>query len=193
MKAQANNLRVWLARYKPTTLRVATPGGEREISCAGKWSESAKTALAMQATKLEALDSKGKVIAYAELEAIEDEEMATRAPAVVPTTALQSDLLVVSQLLANAYRHSTDVAFTQMCEIMRIAFQRLDKVETVLQRTTLARLNQRVSSGRKDEDEESDGINLETILGTIIQGKIAASVGHQAPVANGAAPSGEVE
>jgi hypothetical protein len=163
------NLVRWLSQQpQPETIRCVTAEGERAIRVDRKakrpWGEASRAIETLNATRVEALDSKGNILRVSELavaRAVEDSQ---------PTSQLQSDLQVMSQLLARAYEHSTQVAFAQLCEVVRIAFARLDGLERAWVRT----LNQQATASETEAPAEGDS-TLQMMLQAFMQGQMQAA------------------
>jgi hypothetical protein len=163
------NLVRWLSQQpQPATVRCITAEGDRAIRIDKKakrpWGEASRAIETLQATRIEALDGQGNILRVFELEVSSSAEDAT----LRPTSQLQSDLQVVSQLLGRAYEHSTQVAFAHLCEVVRIAFGRLEGVERAWVRT----LNQLASSSEQGPATGEDSMGVETLLQAFMQGQL---------------------
>jgi hypothetical protein len=170
------NLVRWLSQQpQPVSIRCITAEGERAIRIDRKakrpWGEASRAIETIQARRVEALDGQGHILRVSEIEATRSNEEA----ATVPTSQLQSDLQVLSQLLGRAYEHSTQVAFAQLCEVVRIAFARLDGLE----RAWVRSLNQQAASVEPSEAAGDDG-TLSAMLQAFMQGQVARAQNESA-------------
>jgi len=145
---QFNQVRKFVQRAKPQSVRVQTQAGERIVAAAtGQWSQITKTILLMHPIALEALDGKEHVLSSLKL----DFSDAGEGEVIESKGQLQSDLVLMSKLLADAYKHSTQVAFGQLVEVVRLAVDRLDRVEAAYLRSF--KKAARRAAGEEDEEE----------------------------------------
>jgi hypothetical protein len=177
------NVARWLSQQpQPVTIRCATPDGERTIQINAKakrrWGEAARAIDTFEATRIEALDGQGTVLRVCDIELPTHEE--ERPP--VPSSQLQSDVVVImnhlATHLAHAYEHSTQVAFSHLCEVVNIAFARLDGLERAW--TRMLNLQMKTAQG-PEEQAEAGEVNLNALLqhfgASFLQGKLAGPQG----------------
>lgn len=167
------NLRSFLMRHpRPATIRVrGLDGNERSIAVDPKlpWVQVAGYVASLEPEVVEVLDPEGRIIrgtSFAELDENEESEdpIAYAAPAAAsqlshrmqaPTDPQSAQLVLFAQLLADAYRHTTDVAFDKMIGLFEQVNKRYETTEKALDRVhkTVERLlDNRVS--RAEEQEE---------------------------------------
>lgn len=132
----AKNLRGWLLQQpRPVLLRVTTDGESQEVKPQRSYRRTADSLDALNPDLIEALDTDGKILRACNLR----EPEATRSDAKVPSE-LAGDpeaamLTHFANLIARAYEHSTEVAFSRMVEVFERMNDRADGIESRLERT----------------------------------------------------------
>lgn len=135
-------IRSWcLQQPRPSTLRVKSGKEVNDIPIVAgvPWSQYAKTVFALAPDTLQALDDKGNLLRVINPDDDDDDEPAAAAPA---TAAAANAAIVVdpetarfqlfATLIAEAYRHSNDVAFNKLVEIANIMGKRGESLERSL-------------------------------------------------------------
>jgi len=161
------NLRSFLMRHpRPANLRITTiDGASRTVTVDPKipWVQLANYVAELEPESIECLDGAGTVLrgtAFDDLDESEgdDLELAPPTPSLAaslvsrvkpPTDPQSQQLVLFAQLLADAYRHTTDVAFDKMISLFEQVNKRyehtekaLDRMQKIVERLTEARLEQ---------------------------------------------------
>lgn len=118
MSAAAKIRGFLLQKPKPTQVRV-TGDGEPEVIAVGRsYSRLAETIDALNVDLVECLDARDKVLRAMRLSDAETTSSdSPPLPAVLATDPNAAMLTHFGSLLANAYKHSTDVAFSKLVDI----------------------------------------------------------------------------
>lgn len=185
-------LRSWLLPSpRPVSVRVKCGKETHELNVAGQtWAKVAQSIIALEPDRIEALDAEGKVLRVCKPQETDDDEAPAEAsPApVVPAHAYDPETLrfeLVAKLLADAYKHSTNVAFDKIVDIVNAQNRRAESLERSLQASE--RLLRRQIEDQADEiaeaREEAEKGPLGG-LGDLVQGFI----GGQQKAAEGAPP-----
>jgi hypothetical protein len=156
-------IRYWLMkRPRPTTVRVVVGKdvSEMQFDPRTSFARTAESLDAMDADRLEALDLNGKLIRAckpAEMEDSPDAEPEAEPPP-EPTTAVSTDpetarFVLVANLIADAYKHSNEVAFARLVDIFDRSNKRSENVERSLDH--MRRLLDREAEARLEEAEDA--------------------------------------
>jgi hypothetical protein len=129
------NLKTWLRR-QPQPVAVLADDTRVEVpDTPRKWADLEETLATLAPSKLVALDAKGATLRAVQL--TENE-----APAAKPATPLQSDLQVLSALLAQAYKCGAETATNALSastkantELVTLVTGRLNALEVAWQKT----------------------------------------------------------
>jgi hypothetical protein len=187
-------IRTWLmANPRPVSIRVKPADGSEtrivDVSPGVTWSALADSVHALDPELLEALDGEGKISRVArpeeepdegEAETTEQTQVAANVSAAVANADAETQrLLVFGQLLAQAYRHSTDVAFERMVALFEACNRRSETLERSLDAMTRL-LNRAV---REQYDAASTALanvpeegGLGGLISAFLQGKAKAEV-----------------
>ncbi len=152
--------------HQPKTLVIA-PQGTR-----GLWRDLAKTVIAMQPELVEALDEKGNVL-RALRPGEDDEEDEEDGPEVTTDDPETARLIIFARLIAEAYRHSTDVAFERLSSLFDSVTRRAESTENAL------RTSERMIQRQALEAAELAGAG-EAATGTFEQEMLKAFLSGQA-------------
>lgn len=189
----------WL-RKQPlcVALRCATPLGERILrldrTAKRPYAEAWSSLRAMNAQQVESLDDKGTVLLALRLEP-EDESDEEPESEPVPVNAEGAQLVLLSKLVAEAYRHALEAikedhatAFGNMVRLFEAGNARSQSLERSLatMERSLARVYSRLSN-QEQQGESSDDNPLNAMMATIAQ-KMGA--GMAAPPAPSPKPNG---
>lgn len=194
----AKAIRYWLMRRpRPTFVRVVVGKEVSEMTFDARTSfaRTAESLDAMEADRLEALDAERKLIRATKPAELDDEPEAEpeaeQPPA--PVGAVVTDpetarFVLVANLLADAYRHSTEVAFAKLAEITDRMTRRTESTERTiesLRRYMLAEAQEKL----EDAAEREPGL-LEQLAGAVAGGiqlgkDGAAPAAPAAPAPNG--------
>jgi hypothetical protein len=165
------NLRGFLMRHpRPATIRVQLlDGTDRTVTVDPKipWVQLAAYVADLEPESIECLDPEGTVLRGTHYEHLDDSSddddgllpapmAATTARVQLPEDPEGKRLVLFAQLLADAYRHTTDVAFDKMIGLFEQVNKRYEHTEKVVDRLyrTVERLTeQRIAAAQKEEDE----------------------------------------
>jgi hypothetical protein len=144
----AKEIRAWLLQApKPDSVRTTTADGEVQdlaITKSGSWMGLAETLHALRPELIEALD--GNRVLLRALRPLEHEPgpdaSRSSAPARAQAVALQQPMdpetmrfQVVANIVAEAYRHATDVAFERLVSLFEAVNRRSESLEHSLEST----------------------------------------------------------
>jgi len=179
----------WLrAKRGVVALRAQTDQGEKTVTIGTsrrRFSEAETTLTQLGTSSVEALDKSGNVIAvFSDFEAGASDDAVNEAKRkkelrdLASATAEGRALYLMAQLLADAYKHSTNVAFERMVDIVGLQNARaqsqeksLSHLEKVLAR--VAAQAAKAQAGTDDEDEQPEGNVLEVLASSFMQGQLA--------------------
>lgn len=102
-------------------------------------------------------------------------------------------LFVVAGLIADAYRHSTDVAFERLAELVEASNRRAEAVDTAresIYRSHVRQLEQQVRSLGQEPPEGPNDL-ASTMIGSLISGAFAGAHGGGAPAGAVDVPNGK--
>ena len=122
---------------KPAAVRVSREdGGEPQTLTPRNYAKCAESIAALLPDLVECLDSKGGLIRAMRADGVEanpsdDVEL----PKALATDPLAAAFMMYGRMLAKAYEHSTEVAFTKMVELADRMNERSDSIERRLERT----------------------------------------------------------
>jgi len=186
-------LRGWLLRQpRPTTVKVVTLDDQHHevsIDPGVSWMALAQSIHALSPDRIEAYDKDGKVLrAVRPLEATAGpEHIGTAAPLVLPPGSDPQAVLLLhfADLLAGAYRHSTEVAFERLVGLFEAVNARSESLERSLD--TTHKLLRRAYQEQIDAEPPAEKGDL---LQEMVQGFVSAT--QHAPNGNGnGAPNGK--
>lgn len=107
-----------LQKPKPSSVRVTGEGEPETIAVGRSYSRLAETIDALNVDLIECLDASGKVLRALRLSSSESQRAETPSlPAVLANDPHAALLTHFGSLLANAYQHSTEVAFQRLVDI----------------------------------------------------------------------------
>lgn len=198
--ARTRVIRAWLLQQpRPHSVRVMTGDEDHTIDVGHqKWAAIATSVDALEPDKIEALDDKGKLLRACradQLEINDDESEDSSTPDKKEAKRTERDQLAViaaqtemmrefARLLADAYKHSTSVAFEKLAEICNIFAKRGDSLEKSLASTE--RLLRRAYDEAANIGEEgAEPSLLESMVNAFMAGK------EQAAPANGKRTNGK--
>lgn len=152
MAQTATEIRGWLLQQpRAAKLRVITTDDQHHevaVSSGVSWMAIAQSIVALGPALVEAYDGEGKILrAMRPLEQGHDVSSATPLPLALPASTDPSAVMLVhfSDLLAAAYRHSTDVAFERLSSLFEQATKRAEALERIVEsmhRASLRRIDQ---------------------------------------------------
>jgi hypothetical protein len=198
-------IRNWLLKPpKPHSLRVTSGDDTQTLEFGNqKYAAIAASIEALDPDKIEALDPNGKLIRAIKAEqfeepASEDDDGAPTAAAKTNAKQLEREMAMLSkfgELLADAYKHSTTIAFGKMVELFDATAKRGESLEKSLAATErLLRRAYEEGAGNKEEGEPS---LLETMMSTFVAGQkdgsVEKAIGTAAGKSNGKTTNGKVQ
>jgi hypothetical protein len=186
-------LRGWLLRQpRPVTIRIVTPDQQHhELTIDGSWQSAAESVLALGPELVQALDGQGKL-----LRAVRPAEEARDQPGSSPSTVASTPLppnadpqtVMLSHfadLLAAAYRHSTEVAFDRMVSLFEAVNRRSEALERSLDTTHRLLRKAWEEQVAAAADKETDP--LTEMVGAFMGGQQAGASETHPSASNGAA------
>lgn len=193
----AKAIRGWLlCAPKPTAIRVHSSDGQaHEIECSGQsWQSIAASVEALQPELVEALDAGGKLLRAmrpADQEPSAPERSSSSSGSALPGADAETQRFVlVAKLLAEAYHHSTEVAFARIVDLFDATNRRSESTERAresMYRAQVKALEDQIRAlGEQPETTEGGLGLLEQMAGMFFGGVQAPS----APPTNGAATNG---
>ncbi len=185
-------MRGWLlCQPRPSSLRI-TGGDEQahkfEITQGMRWTEAAQSVMALQPELVEALDDKGQLLRAIRPNDVEEEEEEGVSAEVlsIPADPESQRLVIFAKLIADAYRHSTDVAFDKLGALFDAVVRKSESQEktiSALDRMLQKLVLEKVANAAGEGGEEGGPLTLESLFGSFMQGKMAGAADK---VANGA-------
>ena len=180
----AKRIRTWLlANPRPAKVKVlsGTDGESRivEISPGVPWTTLAESVHALDPELIEALDGEGNTLRSVKPE--EEPEPPPPEQISIPqgVDGGTQQLLVFAQLLAGAYRHSTDVAFERMVSMFEACNRRsetlensLDSMVKLLRRAVQDSVDAQLSAAAGGGGEEGLGGLIRAFIEGKMQGEL---------------------
>ncbi len=182
------DIRGWLlCQPHPSSLRIlGADDAEHKfaIENGSSWVRVAESVHALQPVLLEALNAKGELIrATRPNEVDEEEEEQTESFAVSDPESQR--LIVFAKLLADAYKHSNDVAFDKLASLFDATNKRAESLEKTVQAVMRMREKQ-IIDGAAEVDAEGP-LTLQDLLMGFLQGQQQAKIEGAAKAAATAA------
>jgi|SRR5581483_1377962 len=173
-------IRGWLLQHpRPVTLKVvASDDRHHEVSVGGSWMAIAQSVHALSPTLIECHDEKGKIIRAVRPQ---DDDNTGEAKQAMPLQLQNVDpqsaqLIHFADLLAAAYRHSTDVAFERLASLFEAVNRRSESLERMVDKLVREKIREQLDvSPEAPEGSE---------LGELVKGFVQAA--QQAQHDNGA-------
>jgi hypothetical protein len=178
---EASDLRSWLiSKPRPSLVRFSSSSGETgqvEITDHTKWIEIAGTICAIDPDLVEAIDAKGAVI-----RAVRADDLPTSSASSTSSSSSSSEgetieihdaesqrLVIFARLIAEAYKHSTEIAFDKLGALFDSTTKRAESLEKTVQ----ALLRRRpVLDDQAEEPETFE----QTMMQALLQGKLQGEV-----------------
>jgi hypothetical protein len=173
----------------PRPARVIIISGDQkhqlDLVAGARWIEVAKSVMALQPDRVEALDAKGSLIRVVRPgdqpeDDDEDEDDDEGDLEAIPDAESQR-LITFAKLIANAYEHSTNVAFDKLGSLFDAVVRRSESQEKTI--GTMDRLVQKLmlekaaSMGASGETSEDGGpLTIESLIGAFLSGKAQSAV-----------------
>lgn len=182
-------IRGWLLQHpRPVTLRVvANDDRHHEVSIGGSWMAIAQSVHALSPTLIECHDEKGKIIRAVRPQDDEntgDNSSKHALPLQMPSSVdpQSAQLIHFADLLAAAYRHTTDVAFERLASLFEASVRRSESLERTIDKLVREKIRAELD-GTPPEAPEPDQ------LSQMVQGFMQAAQAGQHE--NGATPNGK--
>lgn len=191
----AKALRTWLIQQpRPASVRATSADGVPNaiaIDPAASWVATAESIAALDPTLVEALDDKGTIL-RAKKAADLDPEGATNAGTAGYAARARSDdpetqrLIVFAGLLAEAYKHSNEIAFARLVDMFDAVNKRSEALEKSL--ATSERIMRKTweDSVLQRAEGEGSGSLLEQLIAGYAQGQMQGKAEKAANGVNGA-------
>jgi hypothetical protein len=184
-------IRGWLlCQPRPASLRITNDDQAShtlEIKPGQSWAQTADSVHALKPELIEALDATGKLIRAVrpgEVDA-EGEDSPEEGIPVLANDPESVRLMMFARLLADAYKHSTDVAFERLADLFEAVTSRAATLERTLDgmNRMMMRQAQEVADGGGEEGDSFEAMMMKAFM----QGKAKASAEKTAKT-NGAVP-----
>lgn len=191
-------LRTFLMKHpRPTRIDVGTTSGEvkrLDVSPDVTWSHLADAVEILQPVTVQCIDSEGTVLRAIKHEDLDiDEREPAAAPSVQPYMARMqlatpqdpqsAMLLMFAQLLSDAYRHTTDIAFARMVDLFEAVNTRHASTERSLE--LMHKLLRKALETAGTTEPEAAPDMLGNMLGAFLQsqgeGQAAATAAKKPP------------
>jgi hypothetical protein len=192
----ARALRGWLlTQPRPVTIRVAADDGNAhmiKVERGASWAKIATTVAALQPELVEALAADGSLIRAVRPDEVAAEDAGDEDPTAIPAVLAQDTenarLIIFAKLLADAYKHTTDVAFERLANLFEASTKRSESLERTVD--AQSRQIQKLILDQIQEAGADAGpggeLTLETMMSSFLQGKAQAKA-----KANGVPPEGD--
>ena len=192
----AKQIRAWLlAAPKPDAIRTTTADGEVQdlaITKTGSWMGLAETLAALRPELVEALDAKGtllRALRPLEHEPATETSRSSAAPragaAIVAADPETVRFQIVASIVAEAYRHATDVAFERLVSLFEAVNRRSESLEhsleathKMLKRAWEEQVEAQAEAASARVEAEADPLNA--MVGAFVQGQAAAKAAETA-------------
>jgi hypothetical protein len=166
----SDDLREWaMAQPRPALIKVEVrDGAVHEVVCQGPWTKVGDTLFALQGELLHAMTSDRQILRTIRPNDHSADWSEGRPPApqggpeVIPVPTADPEtqrLVVVANLIANAYRHATDVAFSQLVQLVEASSARSEAVERArdqLHRAQIRQLEEQLRAHGAEPTESGD-------------------------------------
>ena len=190
------SIRAWLMiAPRPKAVRVSSEGvAPQNIATPDgtKWIQVAESIAALQPELVEALTAEGGTIRAMRPDELDADEDATEDTIPVNVNdPLSVQLITISRLLADAYRHSTDVAFDKLLAMFDASTRRQESLERSVD-TMNRMLNKAIADNLQAQidgaNTQSGGSFFEQLVASFMQARAQGEAAKQAATAppNGA-------
>lgn len=189
MNNRTRLIRGWLLQQpRPHAVRVKSGDDTHNLEVGQmKWAQVATSVEALDPDTIEALDEHGKLVRAIKAESLEepsdDDEGSSTPEDKKRGKQLEREMAMLSkfgELLADAYKHSTTVAFAKMVELFDATARRGDSLEKSLA-TTEKLLKRAYDQGAVNNEAEEPSL-LQSMLSAFAsgqaQGSVEAAVGN---------------
>lgn len=182
-------LRGWLLQQpRPVLIRLFVGDADPVDMRPGRsMAKTAESILATGPDQVQAFDAEGKLLRALSLSEPEVQTGDATVPEGLKNNPEAAMLTHFANLLAGAYRHSTDVAFTKMVELVERIGERADSIEQRLERTEAAwrrEVNRQIDDAFERAEEQAEkqaegdvGTQIANAFATGIAQKVVGGVG----------------
>ncbi len=166
-------IRGWLLQHpRPATVHVQSEDGRRhEVSVTQgvSWMAIAQSVHALSPTLIECYDDKGKIIRAVRPQDDDTSDPKQALPLQLPPNVDPQSVQLIhfADLLAAAYRHSTDVAFERLASLFEASVRRSESLERVVDKLIRERIRDQLDRGEPAEPEDQ--------LGEMVKGFVQAA------------------
>lgn len=192
-------LRAWmLLQPRPAYLQI-TAGDQSthklEITNGMHWISAAESCLALKPELIECHAIDGKLLRALRPAEIDKEAEEEDGESIEVTDPESQRVVIFSRLIAEAYKHSTEIAFAKMVEVFEISVRRQESLENSLEmaqklltKVAAEQISQQVDGAAAG----GGGTVLEQIVAAFLQGQ-GAGAAQKSNAVNGAKPTPEGE
>lgn len=166
---------------KPAAVRVsAEDGGDPTVLRPRSYARTAETIAALRPDLIECLDKEGGVLRAMRPDGVDTNPSDdVGLPKSLEGEPLAAAFMMYGRMLAKAYEHSTEVAFTKMVELADRMNERSDSIEARLERTEgryrqvqQDRIDEAFDRADEEQQKAGEGDPLQTALGQAFLGGI---------------------
>lgn len=190
----AADIRSWLMQTpKPALVRVhLDTGAHHDMKCGSAasvgWKKISESIHSLPWDRLEAFEEDGETLIRATAQGMDEAEETSNGTAPVSLPAgldpESARLTVFAQLLAGAYRHSTDVAFQRLSDLIQAMQRSSEEAERAREAFYKAQIKSLESQLRAAGQEPQQGDLMMGMLANVLGGM--ASANQQTKPTNGA-------
>jgi hypothetical protein len=189
----AHQIRAWLLQQpRASSLRVSSGKEKSDIAVAGQsWAKLAATIEAMQPDQIQALDAGGNILRAvrpADVDDVDEDAKPAQAATEPPAKAYDPETVrfeLVARLVAEAYRHSTEIAFGKMVDIVNAMGRRSESLERSL--ASAERVLRRQAEELFDEAQDAKAAAGDDPLKEMVGGFLKGAMGTETAPTNGKA------
>lgn len=200
---KAEQIRAWLMTMpRPHTVRVTDEhGGIQDVVCGqSTWVKVSETIDAMRPDLLQAMTADKTVLRACRPNDMSedwtpDEDEPRRpapAPVDIPIEKLDPEsarFVLFARLLSDAYKHSTDVAFARLADLVEAQSKRaesVDRTREAMYRAHVKQLEEQIKQAGDVPVEPPNDV-MQAVIGGLLQGVMNGGGGAAAAAANGKA------
>lgn len=164
-----------IMKPKPARVVVHCDDQEQEVALGRSYAKTADTLAALDFDRVECFDSAGKLLRALEGDDAKRDEV--ELPEVLKQDPMAAAFAYYAERLADAYRHSTDVAFTKMVEVFDISAarqeatdRRLERVEAENRGLVRDQIDAELDRAEEQAEEIASGGGFERAMGNAFFG-----------------------
>ncbi len=167
-------IRGWLLQHpRPATVHVQSEDGRRHevsVSQGVSWMAIAQSVHALSPTLIECYDEKGKIIRAVRPQDDDTSDAKQPLPLQLPANVDPHSVQLIhfADLLAAAYRHSTDVAFERLASLFEASVRRSESLERTIDKLVRERVRDQLERGNDTPEPEDQ-------LGEMVKGFVQAA------------------